>query len=96
MNEEFKEIHNLASQINSLMKQKYELTKQEVQEILKTNSSDSNRMEHALDSLLECVDFGMGEKEFFQIIEKLNKIDRKAADDYLKFYEEQKTQESIN
>jgi len=93
MDDNFKEIHKLAAQINNLMKQKYELTKQEVNDILKTNSSDANRMEHALDSLLECIDFGMGEEEFFIIIKILDKIDSKAADDYLKFYEEQKTQE---
>ena len=93
MKEKFKEIYQLASQINSLMKQKYELTKEDVQQILLSNSKDNNRMEHVLDSLLECIDFGMGEKEFFQIIEKLNKIDREAADDYLKYYEEHKTEE---
>ncbi len=93
MKQEFKEIHQLAHQINNLMKQKYELTKEEVREILQTNSTDSNRMEHVLDSLLECIDFGMGENEFFKIVEKLNKIDRDAADDYLKFYEEHKTQQ---
>ena len=89
----FNEIKPLAEQIVGLMKQKYELTKDEVREILRTKSKDSNRMEHVLDSLLECIDFGMGEDEFFQIIELLNKIDREASDDYLKFYEEQKTQE---
>ncbi len=85
-----KNIHKLASQINTLMHQKYELTKEEVHEVLESNSTDTEHMEHILDSLLECIDFGMGEKEFFQIIEKLNQLDREAADDYLKFYEEHK------
>jgi len=92
-NELFDKIAPLAHQIVDLMKQKFEFTKQEVNEILNTNSRDTNRMEHALDSLLECIDFGMGEDEFFKLINRLIKLDSQAADDYLKFYEEHKTQE---
>ena len=89
----FENISSIANQISGLMKQKFEFTKDEVNDILNTNSRDTNRMEHVLDSLLECIDFNMGEEEFFKIIERLMKLDSVAADDYLKFYEEQKTQE---
>ena len=88
----FENISSIANQISGLMKQKFEFTKDEVNDILNTNSRDTNRMEHVLDSLLECIDFNMGEEEFFKIIERLMKLDSVAADDYLKFYEKQKTQ----
>ena len=91
--EEFsKNVNKMAHQIVDLMKQKFQITKDEINELSYSDSYDSIKLQHILDSLLECIDFGMGEKEFFIIVEKLMKIDSNAADDYLKFYEEHKKQ----
>ena len=67
-NEYTDNIKQLARQIVDLMKEKYRLTREEVETILSSGSRDTNRMEHALDNLLECIEFGMDEDEFFSVI----------------------------
>jgi regulator of replication initiation timing len=53
----FDGISILAQQLNGLMQQKYKLKKEETDFLLRTNSKDSNRIQHALDSLLETIEF---------------------------------------
>ncbi len=72
----------LANEIIKLTNQKYILTKQEVQEIINNKIHDELRIEHSLDSLLECIVYSKGKKEFQELTKYYRCISPAGADFY--------------
>jgi len=65
----------------------FEFAKQECEQIIQTKSTDSQRIERTLDSLLECFNFGLGEKEILLLIEYYDTFNKEGASFYRQEYQ---------
>ena len=83
------DIRPLAEAINNLHQQMLDLAMQEVRSIVLEQSKDLKRIEHLLDTFMNLIMFGVGEKEFLTFLQYVYIVDEDCAFDYFKFYKEE-------
>jgi hypothetical protein len=88
-NEFLENIVSLGRQAQRLSEQSAKIIHTDVENIIKTKSTDVTYIEKTLDSLLDCILWGFGEKDFKRLLNYLKPICEDSYVFYKKEYNEQ-------
>ena len=91
LDEEFvNQIRGLAKSLQKMLQDNLHLIKSDVNVLLEQQEKDGNKIAWVLDHLLDYTRHGVGDDVFFRLVAYYRTIDKEAAADYMRYYEEEK------
>lgn len=87
MSDKMDDIKQIIEQFNKSIKQQLPLLESEVNTLITTKSTDSNAIEHCLDTLVSLTVHGIGDDLFIRLLEYYKIINVEAAAFYWKEYD---------